>query len=177
MKIKGFTLIELLIVIALIGILSTIASFSWQRYVANSSLRTGARKVAADFALYKAKAIAETRPYTITIHLSPNNNYDISAPAVWAPPPPLAPIQLVLPAFALNGVTPVDASQAQDAQITAVSGFAGGSIIIATQRGLVGNLAAPPNDLGTITLTNTRGSTAIVEIDSRGRVDVKPNML
>lgn len=166
MKIKGFSLVELLIVICLIAIVTTIVSFSWQRYVANSNLKTGARKAAADFALCKTKAIAEGRDYTITIHVSPNNNYDIIAPAVVTS----TGIQ-VLPAFAVNGVTPTEASQAQDAQITAVN-FNGGSIITATQRGLVQPLAPPPNDLGTITLTNTRGSTATVEIDSRGRVDV-----
>jgi prepilin-type N-terminal cleavage/methylation domain-containing protein len=174
MKVKGFTLIELLIVIALIGILSTIASFSWQRYVANSSLRTGARKVAADFALYKAKAIAEGRDYTITINIWPANNYNITALPVVTSPGNV----VVLAAFALNGVTPTEASQAQDAQIIAVNFFVGGTIIKATQRGLVGNIdPAAPNGCGTITLTNPRGSTAKVEIDSRGRVDVNIKML
>jgi prepilin-type N-terminal cleavage/methylation domain-containing protein len=167
MKIKGFTLIELLMVIAIMGVMSVIASFSWQRYVANSNLRTGARKVAADFAMYKAKAISEGRDYRITINISPANNYDIFALAKPEDP-------VLFPAFALNGVTPTEAAQAQDAQITAVN-FAGGPIITATQRGLVQPLAA--NVLGTITLTNTRGSTAIVEIDSRGRVDVKFTIL
>jgi prepilin-type N-terminal cleavage/methylation domain-containing protein len=160
MKIKGYTIVEILIVIVIIGIISAIASFSWQRYVANSSLKTGARKVAADFAGYKAKAISEGRDYTITINVSPNNNYNITA---------LAKDDLA--AVALNGVTPTEASQAQDAQITAVN-FAGGAIITATQRGLVGPLAAAPNDFGTITLTNSRGATATVTINSRGRVDV-----
>lgn len=166
MKVKGFTLIELLIVIALIGILSTIASFSWQRYVANSNLRTGARKVAADFAMYKSRAISEGRDYTITINIAPNNNYNIAAPVK------LDDLGVVdLAAVAVNGVTPTEASQAQDTQITAVD-FAGGSIITVTRRGLVSSLAPPPNDLGTITLTNSRGATATVTIDSRGRVDV-----
>ena len=161
MKIKGITLVELLIVIALIGILSTIAGLSWQRYVANSNLRTGARKVAADFAMYKAKAISEGRPYTITINVSPNNNYNISAP-LKPEDPVLFPIVALIDA-------PIEASRAQDAQITAVD-FAGGPIITATQRGLVQPLAA--NNLGTITLNNSRGATATVTINSRGGVDV-----
>jgi prepilin-type N-terminal cleavage/methylation domain-containing protein len=154
-KREGFSLIEVLIVIVLISILSGVAVFSWQRYVANSNLRTGARKVAADFAMYKAKAISEGRDYRITINVTPNNNYDISAP-----------VKDDLAAVALNGITPTDASQAQDAQITAVN-FNGGSIITATQRGLV----TPPAG-GTITLTNSRGATATVTINSRGGVDV-----
>ena len=138
----------------------------------NSNLRTGARKVAADFALYRAKAIAEGREYRITIHVSPDNNYDIAASAKLEDP-------VLFPDVALNGVTPAEASQAQDAQITAVSGFVGGPIIKATQRGLVDPPPNGPNGYGTITLTNRRGSTAKVEIDSRGRVDVdvKTNML
>ncbi len=154
MNIKGYSLIEVLIVIVLIGIMSAVASFSWQRYVTNSNLRTGARKVAADFAMYRAKAISEGRDYTITIIVA-SNNYNIAAP-----------VKDDLAAVALNGVTPTEASQAQDGLITAVD-FNGGPIITATRRGLV----APPAG-GTITLNNSRGATATVTINSRGRVDV-----
>jgi prepilin-type N-terminal cleavage/methylation domain-containing protein len=162
MKIKGFSLIEVIIVMAIIGIVSTIASFAWHRYVANSNLTTGARKVAGDFAMYKAKAIAEGRNYTITINKQPNNNYDISAPAVVTNTG-----NVVLDAFVLNGVAPAaEASQAQDTQIAAVN-FNGGSVITATQRGLV----IPPAG-GTITLANSLDKTAMVTINSRGRVDV-----
>jgi prepilin-type N-terminal cleavage/methylation domain-containing protein len=154
MKNKGFSLIEVLVVSAIIAIVSGVAVFSWQRYVANSNLRTGARKVAADFASYRAKAISEGRDYTITINIAPNNNYDIAAP-----------VKDDLAAVALNGITPTEASQARDAQITAVA--FGGPIITATQRGLV----TPPAG-GTITLNNSRGATATVTINSRGRVDV-----
>jgi type II secretion system protein H len=158
MKAKGFTLAEILIVIAIIGIMATIASFSWQRYVANSNLRTGARKVAADLALYQTKALAEGRDYTITINLSPANSYDISA---------LPNALLSNPAaVVLNGVTPIEASRANDAQITAVDS---GSIT-ATQRGLID---PPPRLNGwTITLTNSRSATATITINLRGKVDV-----
>ncbi len=161
--IKGFSLIELLIVICMIAILITIASFSWQKYVAKTNLRTGAGKVAADFSMYKAKAISEGRNYTITIQLSPNNNYNISAPEKDDPSG-----AMVLPAVTLNGVTPTDPAQAQDAQITAVN-FAGGAIIIADKRGLVEPLTA---DYGTITLTNSQGATATITINQRGGVYV-----
>jgi prepilin-type N-terminal cleavage/methylation domain-containing protein len=170
MKIKGYTIVELLIVIVIIGIMLVVASFSWQKYVANSNLKTGARKVAADFALYRARAIAEGRDYTITINIQPNNNYTIYAPATGGTgglleynPAPVTPTD-----------TPTDASQTQDAQITAVD-FTTCSIIRFTARGLVEHCAVKPaaqNDYGTVTLTNRRGSKVPVEIDSRGRVDV-----
>jgi type IV pilus assembly protein PilE len=158
MKAKGFTLAEILIVIAIIGIMATIASFSWQRYVANSNLRAGARKLAADLALYQTKALAEGRDYRITIHVAPDNNYDIFAQANALLSNPAAVV--------LNGVTPIGASRANDAQITAVDS---GSIT-ATQRGLID--PPPPLNGWTITLTNSRSATATITINLRGKVDV-----
>jgi prepilin-type N-terminal cleavage/methylation domain-containing protein len=163
MKAKGFTLAEILIVIAIIGILATIASFSWQRYVTGSNLRAGARKLAADLALYQTKALAEGRDYTITINLSPANNYDISAPPNALLTNPAAVV--------LNGVTPIEASLARDAQITAVN-FNGGLVVTVNKRGLLQDPATIPITNGTITLTNSRSATATITINLRGKVDV-----
>jgi type IV pilus assembly protein PilE len=75
-KPKGFSLVEMLITIALIGIISTIAVYSWQRYVTNNNLRSAARDVAADIVLFKQRAVSESRPYQITFN-GGTNNYDI----------------------------------------------------------------------------------------------------
>jgi type II secretion system protein H len=163
MKAKGFTLAEILIVIAIIGIMATIASFSWQRYVANSNLRAGARKLAADLALYQTKALAEGRDYRITIHVAPDNNYDIFAQANALLSNPAAVV--------LNGVTPIEAALARDAQITAVN-FNGGAVVKATQRGILKDPAGTDLNNGTITLTNSRSATATITINLRGKVDV-----
>ena len=56
---QGFSLIELIVAIAIISILLTIASFSWQRYTANTNLRSAARQVASDFSKYYARSISE----------------------------------------------------------------------------------------------------------------------
>ena len=70
---KGFSLIELLIAIGIIGILSTIAAFSWNRYVTNTNLRTATRDVASDIILLKARAVSESRQYRITFNVGANN--------------------------------------------------------------------------------------------------------
>jgi len=44
----GFSLIELIIVMAILGTLLGIASYSWSRYTENSRLKTAVREVIAD---------------------------------------------------------------------------------------------------------------------------------
>ena len=44
---KGFSLIELMIVLLIIGIMATIGSYSYTRYVNNANLRSWARQLAS----------------------------------------------------------------------------------------------------------------------------------
>lgn len=53
---KGFSLIELIIVMAIMGIVASIASFYWRIYVNHTNLRTAAREVVSDFNIMKRKA-------------------------------------------------------------------------------------------------------------------------
>ena len=76
-KAKGFTLAELMIVIALIAIMSSIASFSWMRYVNNTNLQTAARELQSDMANAKQRAVAEGVNYRITITTGTPGNYTI----------------------------------------------------------------------------------------------------
>jgi type II secretion system protein H len=70
---KGFTIVELMVVIAIIGIMATVASFAWQRYVNNTNLRTAARELAADINSMKAKAVSKTdTDYTIDFDTAAN---------------------------------------------------------------------------------------------------------
>ncbi len=57
---KGFTLIEIMIAMALIGILATIATHSWNTYINKANLRTAAREIASDISTMKQKAVANS---------------------------------------------------------------------------------------------------------------------
>ena len=56
---KGFSLIELMIVLLIIGIMATISSYSYTRYVNNANLRTAARQLATDINTMKGVAVSQ----------------------------------------------------------------------------------------------------------------------
>jgi prepilin-type N-terminal cleavage/methylation domain-containing protein len=70
---KGFTLIEVIIAMAIFGVMSTIAIFSYQNYVTNNRLRTAARGLEADLFSIKQKAVSERVYYRITLNVGANN--------------------------------------------------------------------------------------------------------
>lgn len=65
-RVRGFSLIELIIVIAILGTLLGIASYSWSRYRDNTNLRTAVRELQTDLEQAKEKARAENKTYEIT---------------------------------------------------------------------------------------------------------------
>jgi len=75
-KRSGFSLVELMIVIAIIGILSSIAIPAWNRYRQNADLKTAARAIAGDFFNMKQRAVGEQTRYRITFDLA-NHRYQL----------------------------------------------------------------------------------------------------
>ncbi len=147
--IKGFSFIEVLIVIAILGIVSSMAAYSWQRYVANSNLRTAARDLAADISLYRQRAVGQNDTYTMTFDIA-NNNYTVTHAK----------------AADIVVKSPPDIVKDPDIKLSAVT-FAG-NVITIQSRGLIG--------FGSITMVNSRGSQAVITVSSAGRTNLKFTM-
>jgi prepilin-type N-terminal cleavage/methylation domain-containing protein len=76
-KTKGFSLVEMMIVIAIIGIVATIAFFAWQRYTNNANLQVLAREVSMDMTKNKQMSITQGLHYRMTITTGTPGNYTI----------------------------------------------------------------------------------------------------
>jgi prepilin-type N-terminal cleavage/methylation domain-containing protein len=144
---KGFSLIELMVVIAILSVVASIASFAWQRYVANANLRNAARDIASDFQNCKVKAGSENRTYTMTFNQGANT-YAISAPAT-------------TDFDALNPSAKTPTTHGYGIQVVA-----GGTNIFTFQ-------ARGTGTTGTVTLRNARGSTAVITSAVTGRIHVR----
>ena len=146
----GFSLIELIIVIAILGIMGTIAASTFQRYVNNSNLRTAARDMASDMANTKQRAVAEGMTYRITINTDVNS-YTITR-------------------INANGTTTDMATKRPNAfganlTINSVNyGGTGSNIITFQTRGTT--------SWGNVVLGNSRGSTATITSNATGRTHV-----
>ena len=142
---RGFSLIEVLIVIAILGVVSSMAVLAWQRFVGNNHLRTAAGDLVADIALYRQKAVGQNDNYTISFEMG-NNSYTITNDDTGVSNPSKSPSAFGS-GCALSAVT-----------------FPANEIKVQS-RGLLTN--------GTITLTNSRDSTATIKISSAGRTDTQ----
>lgn len=150
-KQKGFSLIELIIVIAIIAIISTIAVYSWQRYVTNTNLRTAVRDVASDILLYKQRAVSESRQYQITFD-SGANTYTIGQ---WnAGTGVFDIIQTKSPSTLGSGNAILDTT------------FVGGAVTFLPRGTLSGAT-------GSVRLTNSRNSVATITINITGKTRVE----
>ena len=146
---KGFTLIELMIVIAVLGILGTMATFSFQRYVTNANLKTAAREIMTDMSLCKQKAMSEGIQYRLTFTVG-SDQYAISA----------APFS--------SSQTKSLAQFGAGMSVQSVN-FTSGQVIFLPRGTLSSNT-------GTVVLVNSRNSTATITVNITGRTYVAYNM-
>ena len=138
---SGFSLIELIVVIALIGVVGMFSVPAFQRYAVNANLKAAAREIMADINNTKQRAIEENvNVYRITFSTGANN-YVLSRTDTGT----------------LWTKSPTTIGS--DVRITAVT-FSGG-VISFQRRG-----TSTP---GSLTLTNSRGSTAVITVNFTGR--------
>lgn len=82
---KGFSLVEVMIVVALIGIVATIAVPNFQNYVRNRNLKTATQEISSEFFVTRQRALAESRTYRLVFDVG-NNRYtteEQTAPGMW----------------------------------------------------------------------------------------------
>jgi type IV fimbrial biogenesis protein FimT len=81
----GFTLIELLVVLAIVIIMSAMATPSVNRWMGNYRVKTAARQLATDMQFARMNAVSQNRTYLVTVSPA-TNQYAISTGGVQAGP-------------------------------------------------------------------------------------------
>ncbi|MFZ5998804.1 MAG: pilus assembly FimT family protein [Nitrospirota bacterium] len=156
----GFSLVEVLITIAIITIVLTIAIPSFQGYAINRNLKAAARSIESDIFELKERAIAENRQYRMTFTVG-TGTYTIdqctvtgsSCPA-WQAPVGIQQNKTL--ALFDNSISITNAA------------FAGGvPTVIFQTRGTVNGAG------GSVTITNSRGSSAVIAVNITGRASVR----
>jgi prepilin-type N-terminal cleavage/methylation domain-containing protein len=158
---KGFTLVELVIVIFILAIISAIGGLMLHNYTLNRNLRTAARDIASDFAIYKERAVSDNITYRIA--------FDTSLPGSYT-------IQSVVNAVVTNLTTKRPLSFGSDIRIISATFGAGASqTVIFSPRGTVSPLGNAVLD--GVVLQNSRNSRATITVNLTGRTYATFNIL
>jgi len=153
---KGFTLVELVIVIFILAIISAIGGLMLHNYTLNRNLRTAARDIASDFAIYKERAVSDNITYQIVFNTTAPGSYTI---------------QSVVNAVVTNLTTKSPSAFGSGIRIiSATFGAAASQTIIFSPRGIVSPLGNAGGD--GVVLQNTRTSQATITVNMTGRTYV-----
>lgn len=157
---QGFTLVELMIVVCMLAIISAIAGLWLQSYTINRNLRTAARDIASDFAIYKERAVSENTTYQIAFDTTAPGNYTI---------------QSVVGGVTTNLTTKTPSSFGSGITIVSATFGAGASpTVIFNPRGTVSPLGGA---LDGVVLQNSRNSQATITVNMTGRTYVTFNIV
>lgn len=147
----GFTLIELMLALLFFAIVTAIALPSFRGYIENTKLKAAARQIVSDMVEAQQRAKAENAQYRITLSLDPANTYTVERVT--------APGQTQTKTLAEHGGS---------IRITATTFTASEVNFLA--RGILSE------DNRTITLRNSRNSTAQITSNLAGRTHVQCTM-
>jgi prepilin-type N-terminal cleavage/methylation domain-containing protein len=152
---KGFTLVELMIVVCLLAFISAIGGLMLHNYTLNRNLRTAARDIVSDFAIFKERAVSENITYQIA--------FDTTLPGSYT-------IQSVVNAVVTNLTTKRPSSFGSGIRIiSATFGPGASQTVIFSPRGTVSPLGGV---LDGVVLQNSRNSQATITVNLTGRTYV-----
>jgi prepilin-type N-terminal cleavage/methylation domain-containing protein len=152
---KGFTLVELMIVVCLLAFISAIGGLMLHNYTLNRNLRTAARDIVSDFAIFKERAVSENITYQIA--------FDTTLPGSYT-------IQSVVNAVVTNLTTKRPSSFGSGIRIiSATVGPGASQTVIFSPRGTVSPLGGV---LDGVVLQNSRNSQATITVNLTGRTYV-----
>ena len=161
---SGFTLVELMIVIFLLAFISAIGGLALQNYTLNRNLRTAARDIASDFAIYKERAISDSTIYQIVFDVTAPGSYTIQS--VVNPGPVVTNLTTKSPASFGSGITIVSVT------------FGGASpTVVFNPRGTVSSPVGQLLDGDGVVMQNSRGSQATITVNLTGRTYVTFNII
>lgn len=152
---------ELVVVIFILAIISAIGGLVLHNYTLNRNLRTAARDIASDFAIYKERAVSDNITYQIAFNTALPGSYTI---------------QSVVNAVVTNLTTKSPSSFGSDVRIISATFGAGASqTVIFSPRGTVSPLGNAVLD--GVVLQNSRNSQATITVNLTGRTYATFNIL
>jgi type II secretion system protein H len=154
---RGFTVIEMMIVIAIIGIVLSVAIPNISSYRQNTNLKEAARDISSDISFYRQSAVAENRGYRINFS-AVANTYTIQQETV---------VNNTRTGNYVSLITRTVGAGNANIIISGTPSFSGG----------VPNVTFDPrgtSGAGSLTLQHTkRASTATITTNLMGRVNVQ----